>query len=351
MNNLDDARWRTIETRDTQHSGVFLYAVRTTGVYCRPGCASRLPLRANVEFFVSPLEAEAAGYRSCRRCQPDTATVIDPSIRSVVALCRRLETSNDAIDVASFASEQGYSERHLRRRFAEAVGVSIGSYQRTVRANRVRAALKSGAGVLDAALEAGYGSNRAFYEHGAPRLGMAPGRYRDGARGEHIRYTSLESPVGVIIAARTNAGVCSVQLGDDETELVERLVAEFPHATIERDDEGLAEVASVLAGAIRGDRDPTVLPLDLEGTAFQIRVWEALRKIPSGRTYSYSQVAEQIGQARAVRAVASAIAANPAALVVPCHRVIRSDGSMGGYRWGVSTKEALLVNEAAFAAN
>ncbi len=210
----------------------------------------------------------------------------------------------------------------------------------------MRAALQSGMTVSDAIYEAGYGSSRAFYEHGAMRLGMAPGRYRAGGRGERISYTSIVTPIGLVVAASSERGVCSVNVGFDEAALTSRLAAEFPNAIIERDDDGLSDVASVLAGAVRGEKDPTILPLDLEGTAFQTRVWEALRSIPAGRTRSYSEVAAQIGAPGAVRAVGSACAANPAALAVPCHRVVRQDGSLGGYRWGIATKRALLEAEA-----
>jgi AraC family transcriptional regulator of adaptative response/methylated-DNA-[protein]-cysteine methyltransferase len=201
--------------------------------------------------------------------------------------------------------------------------------------------------VTDAVFEAGYGSSRAFYEHGATRLGMTPGRYRAGGRGERIGYTSIVTPIGIVVAASTALGVCSVQLGPDEAVLTTKLAAEFPHAIIERDDDGLVEVALVLAGAVRGERDPTDLAVDLEGTAFQIRVWEALRSIPAGHTRTYSEVAAEIGAPKAVRAVASACAANTVALAVPCHRVVRQDGSLGGYRWGTPAKEALISVEAA----
>ena len=351
MNTLDDIRWRAVESRNQLQSGFFFYGVSTTGIYCRPGCASRRPLRKNVDYFVSSHDALSAGYRACQRCRPDCDVTVDPALAVVIALCRRLEMSSGSLDVASFASQQGYSERHLRRRFNDVVGVSIGAYQRALQAHRVRATLKNSAGVIDAALDAGYGSSRAFYEHGATRLGMSPGRYRDGGLGEHIRFTSLDTPVGMIVAASTEVGVCFVQLGDDETALIALLVEEFPSATIERDDEGLVDVAQVLVSAVRGEGDPTLLPLDLQGTAFQIRVWEALRRIPSGRTTTYSAVAASIGAPSAARAVASAVAANPAALVVPCHRVVRRDGSLGGYRWGLATKEALLDSEAAFASS
>jgi AraC family transcriptional regulator of adaptative response/methylated-DNA-[protein]-cysteine methyltransferase len=304
-------------------------------------------LQRNVEFFATALDAVAAGYRACRRCSPDQDHVNDPTVAAVTSVCRWLEQPDDGESIATMAARLGYSERHLRRRFSEIVGVPIGGYLRVQQAERIRAALRTGMRVTDAVFEAGYGSSRAFYEHGAPRLGMTPGRYRAGGRGERIGYTSIVTPIGIVVAASTALGVCAVQLGPDEAVLMTKLAAEFPHAIIERDDDGLVEVALVLAGAVRGERDPTVLPVDLEGTAFQMRVWEALRSIPAGDTRTYSEVAAEIGAPRAVRAVASACAANTVALAVPCHRVVRQDGSLGGYRWGVSAKQALISVEAA----
>lgn len=334
-----------MQDRDTGAAGLFVYAVRSTGVYCRPGCGARRALRANVEFFATPDDAIEAGYRACKRCRPDQARDVDPSVAAVIKVCRLLEGGAEP-DVSAVAGELGYSERHLRRLFSDVVGVPIGTYVRATRADRARAALRTGMPVTDAIFEAGYGSNRAFYEHGASRLGMTPGRYRDGARGERITFTSMITPIGVVVAASTAQGVCAVKVGPDETALTEELTGEFPLATIERDDDGLASVANVLADAVRGEGDPTTLPLDLAGTAFQIRVWEALRAIPSGETRTYSQVAASIGSPTAVRAVGSACASNPVALTVPCHRVVRQDGSLAGYRWGVETKRALLRAEA-----
>jgi len=344
VEDLDDVRWRAVETRDAHHDGVFFYAVRSTGVYCRPGCGSRRPLRANVEYFASALVAESRGYRSCRRCRPDAVELTDPTLSAVVDVCRRLEVDGD-VSVATLASAVGYSERHLRRTFNEFVGVTIGAYRRTLRGERTRLALREATGVTEAAMEVGYGSMRAFYEHGSRQLGMAPHRYRDGGRGETIRYTSVETPLGVVVAAATERGVCSIQLGSDESVMTAALVEEFPHALIERDDESLEELAVVLAGAVRCEPGAMRLPLDVEGTAFQIRVWEALRSIPVGETLTYAQVAAAIGAPRAVRAVGSACGANAVALAVPCHRVVRSDGSLGGYRWGVEKKSALLRAE------
>ena len=346
MDELSEARWRAVEARDARLGGVFVYAVRSTGVYCRPGCGARRPLRRNVEFFATAEQARAAGYRPCRRCRPEGDEPSDPVVASVIAVCRELERPDARRDPAAIASSVGWSERHLRRRFVEVVGVPIGGYRRALQAERARAALRAGRSVTDAAVEAGFGSSRAFYDHGASRLGMAPARYRAGAPGERIGYTSLLTPIGVVVAARTARGVCAVRVGPDEAALVAEVTAEFPRARLKRDDEGLEGVAVVLAGAVRGDGDASALPLDLQGTAFQVRVWEALRAIPPGDTRSYAEVATGIGAPAAVRAVAGACAANPVALVVPCHRVVRRDGSLGGYRWGIAAKRALLDAEA-----
>lgn len=345
MKELDEMRWRAVEARDPKMAGCFVYAVASTKVFCRPDCGSRRALRRNVEFFSTAVEAKSAGYRACRRCRPDDVLVSDPSVAAVIAVCGRLEHDAQGTSVAALASELGYSERHLRRRFREVVGVSVATYARAQKAQRIRERLRGGAPVTDAVFDAGYGSMRAFYEHGAPQLGMAPARYRDGGRGEHITFTSIETALGWVVAARTARGVCAVRVGDDEVALVKGLVEEFPHALVERDDEGLFDVANVLASAVRGERDATELPVDLAGTSFQLRVWEALRTIPMGETRTYSDVAEQIGAPKAVRAVASACAANEAALAVPCHRVVRKDGSMGGYRWGIDVKVQLLEAE------
>jgi AraC family transcriptional regulator of adaptative response/methylated-DNA-[protein]-cysteine methyltransferase len=344
MQELDDVRWRAVERRDATMSGCFVYAVASTKVFCRPNCASRRALRRNVEFFATAGDAVEAGYRPCRRCRPEEARESDPTVAAVVEACRRLERANDS-SLGTIATELGYSERHLRRRFQEIIGVSAGVYSRACKAERVKASLRSGSPVASAVFDAGFGSVRSFYEHSAPALGMTPVKYRAGGIGEDITFTSVKTTLGWVVAARTSRGVCSIRVGDDEVTLVKGLMTEFSNASIERDDEGLAEVADVLAGAIRGERDATELPVDVAGTAFQLRVWEALRAIPLGETRTYSQVAEEIGAPKAVRAVASACAANEAALAIPCHRVVRKDGSMGGYRWGVEVKEGILEAE------
>jgi AraC family transcriptional regulator of adaptative response/methylated-DNA-[protein]-cysteine methyltransferase len=345
MEDLNEVRWSAVQSRDAAMARCFVYAVKTTGIYCRPGCGARRPLRTNVEFFSTSEDALTAGYRACARCQPNDVRRVDPTNDAVIAACREIEKARGDIDVAALARQLGYSEGHLRRRFRAAVGVSVASYARECQSVRVRETLRNGASVTDAVFDAGYRSVSAFYERAAPRLGMTPARYRGGARGEMLRFTSVETPVGVVLVASTKRGVCSIRIGPDEDVLAQGLSDEFAYAIVERDDDGLRDVALVLAGAVRGDTDASSLPLDLAGTAFQIRVWEALRTIPVGETRTYTSVANQIGSPRAVRAVASACAANDVALAVPCHRVIRRDGSLGGYRWGLPVKEALLLAE------
>lgn len=345
MDDLNQVRWTAVQSRDVAMAPCFVYAVTTTGIYCRAGCASRRPLRANVEFFSTVEEARSLGYRPCKRCLPDEVRVVEPITQAVIAACREIERTSGQCDVRGLASSLGYSEGHLRRCFRDVVGVSLASYSRECQVDRVRQTLRSGASVTEAVFDAGYMSVSAFYERGAPRLGMKPSRYREGAPGERIGYVSVDTPVGMVLAACTDRGVCSIRVGRKEDLLVQELLAEFPHARVEPDHEGLRHVAVVLAAAARGHADARGLPLDLVGTAFQVRVWEALRTISAGQTRTYSDIAQQIGSPRAVRAVASACAANSAALAVPCHRVVRRDGSLGGYRWGVDVKEALLAAE------
>lgn len=342
---MSKVRWHAVVSRDEKSAGLFVYGVRTTGIYCRPGCSSRSPLLKNVEFFNTSAEAELAGFRPCRRCHPADPMRSDPAALSVIAVCRRLEAGSATEDLAALARELGWSLRHLNRLFQDMVGVSIRSYSRAQLAERVRITLHSDLSITEAAFEAGYGSSRAFYAHGATRLGMTPAQYRLGGAGASIHYTTLESPIGIVLAASTARGVCAIKIDHDEASLIAQLVTEFPMADIERDDDELYDIALVLAGAIRGEDGATKLPLDLAGTAFQVRVWEALRTIPIGETRSYSQIAEQIGEPTAVRAVANACGANPTALAIPCHRIVRKNGSLGGYRWGIERKTYLIAQE------
>ena len=268
-----------MEGRDEAAEGLFVYAVRTTGVFCRPGCRSRRPLRANVEYFDTPGDALSAGYRACRRCRPDRERASDATTAALVAACRRFELDADE-SVVQVAREVGLSERHLRRLFTEVVGVPAGSYRRACREKRLRDALRGGSDVTTAAVESGYGSARALYD--GARLGMTPGRYRDGGRGERIRFTSIVTPLGVVVAASSSRGVCWVSVGPREADLTKALAAEYPLAVLERDDDALADVARMLSLAASG-ADASRLPLDVQGTAFQIRVSEALRRSPSAR--------------------------------------------------------------------
>lgn len=347
MSELEEIRWRAVQERDRTKDGVFVYAVRSTGVYCRPGCGARRPLRRNVEFYPTAADAAAAGYRPCRRCHPEQPPEADPGVAAVMALCARLQTADDGQSAAMLAGGLGWSERHLRRIFAAVTGVSIGRFRRAARAERAKAALRAGRRVTEAVYDAGYGSAQAFYDQGAPRVGMPPERYRAGAAGEVVAYTSFPTPIGTVVAAATARGVAAVRVGREAAPLIEEIRREFPLATLRRDDDAMAEIADVIAGATRGAADASMLSIDVAGTAFQARVWDALRQIPRGQTRSYGEIAAVLGMPRAARAVAAACAANPAALVVPCHRVVRGDGTPGGYRWGSATKAALLATESA----
>lgn len=345
MNDVELVRWQAVEGRDARMDGVFVYAVRTTGVYCRPGCAARRPLRQNVLFFPTPADAVVEGFRACRRCRPDGATVDDPAVASVLAVCRWLEHPDEDHSPEVLADRVGWSKRHLQRRFSEVVGVSMAAYGRATQADRARRALQRGANVTDAVFDAGYGSTRAFYEHGAPRLGMSAAEYAAAGRGQRVHYATFSSPIGEVIVAATERGLCAVRIGDDAAALAADLVAEYSGATVIEDGELVGTLARQVAALAAGGGSATDLPLDIRGTAFQVSVWEQLRAIPAGTTATYTQVADAIGRPTAVRAVANACGANPVAVAIPCHRVVRSDGTLGGYRWGIERKAALLAAE------
>lgn len=276
----------------------------------------------------------------------------DPATAAVITACRRLETCGAPVNLADLSRELGWSPRHFRRMFKALTGVTPSAYARAQQAERARSALQSGAAVTEAVIDAGYGSVRAFYEHGAPRLGGSASSYRQGSPGVRVRYSLIETALGSVLVAATDAGVCAVRIGACEKDLLAELSAEFPQASLTCDDDGLAPVTAIVAGLASGraarDRAGAAagIGLDLRGSAFQVQVWEALRTIEAGSVRSYAEVAAQIGRPGAARAVGSACAANPVALLVPCHRVLRSDGALGGYRWGVDTKASLLAAEA-----
>lgn len=356
---LTDERWLALRDRNASHDGRFVYAVATTGVYCRPSCGARTPRRENVAAFDSPAAAAAAGFRACRRCRPEA--VLGPA-EATVARARlwieeRLAASPDArVTLAMVAEAVGWSPSHLQRQFTRLVGVSPRAYADAQRVARARAVLRDGGTVLEATFEGGFGSGKALYERAGEAFGMTPGTYRRGGGGLAIRYAVFETALGAALVAATARGVCAVSLGADAEALAADLHAGFHAAEITRDDDSLGPwaepVLRFLAGPPGGAlsaaaRALLALPLDVRGTVFEHRVWDALRAIPVGQTRSYASVAAHLGQPGAARAVARACASNPVALAVPCHRVVGSDGSLRGYRWGLERKRHLLALEAA----
>ncbi len=348
---LDGAQaWAAVIARDGRWDAAFVYAVSTTGVYCRPSCPSRRPLRKNVGFFPTPAAAEAAGYRACRRCRPqDAAKPIDLA----VARAREfLEAHLDEpVTLPTLAREVGLSPHHLQRAFSRRVGVSPKRYAAALRADRLKAALRDGSTVSRATFDAGYGASSRVYEAAGAHLGMTPAAYRRGGQGEHIRFAIRPTRLGRVLVGATARGVCAVQLGETDADLERGLAAEYPNAKRELvdPDRGVAQadlrewldaVVSYLNGA-----PARAVPTDVAGTPFELRVWQALREIPYGETRSYTEVARSIGAPRAVRAVASACARNRVAVVIPCHRVVREGGGVGGYRWGPERKRQLLALE------
>jgi len=349
----DALRWAAVRGRDRRAAGAFLYAVRTTGIYCRPGCASRLPRREHVVFFPDRRSAERAGFRPCKRCRPDAAAP-DPAASAVALACRRIAEAERPPSLAELAAVAGLSPSHFHRLFTRTVGMTPKRYAAAQRRERLAAGLRSDESVTRAIYDAGYGSASRFYEENgrSPALGMAPAAFRAGARGETIRYAVGPSSLGQVLVAATERGICAVELGDDPVALGASVRRRFPRAALREDPAFADTLRRVIAlidapGPDAGADLARDLPLDIRGTAFQARVWAALRQIPPGRTATYAEVAAGIGQPRAARAVAAACAANPLAVAVPCHRVVRGDGGLGGYRWGETRKRLLLQRESA----
>jgi AraC family transcriptional regulator of adaptative response/methylated-DNA-[protein]-cysteine methyltransferase len=339
-------RWRAVSARDARWDGRFVYAVQTTGVYCRPSCPARRPHRRNVAFFAAPAAAEAAGFRSCRRCHPREAGQGDTRARTVSEACRLLSEDRDVpLRLAALAEAVGVSPRHLLRTFKETLGVTPRQYAAARRLAAFKGRLRKGDSVTGALYDVGFGSSSRLYEDVQGRLGMTPATYRRGGRGMAIGYTVVPSPLGSLLVAATARGVAAVSLGDSEAGLEAGLRAEYPQAEIARDDGGLERWVGLVLAHISGRAPRADLPLDVQATAFQHRVWQELRAIPRGETRSYSEVARRIGSPTASRAVARACASNRVALVVPCHRVVEAGGGLGGYRWGVDRKRALLDAE------
>jgi AraC family transcriptional regulator of adaptative response/methylated-DNA-[protein]-cysteine methyltransferase len=339
-----DPRWRAIEARDKRWDGAFVFAVSSTRIYCRPSCPSRRPRADRVAFYPDGPAAVAAGYRACKRCKPDV-TVADATSVAVIRALTLLDTREDAVVLDELAEQVGLSRSHLQRAFTALVGCSPHEWQMARRAERMRAALRDGDDVSRAALDAGFESLPSAYTAAAKHLGMTPGAYRRGAQGETVYHTVVSCTLGYALVAMTSRGVCRVILGDDPASLRAMLQEEFFAATLIADDVAVREVAQAVVNAASGAAMATPLPLDLRGTAFQQRVWRELTRIPRGETITYAELARRVGSPGAVRAVGSACGANPAAVVVPCHRVLRSDGALGGYRWGLERKAALLEAE------
>ncbi len=340
----DEGRWQAVQNRDGSRDGDFVYGVRSTRVYCRPSCPSRRPRRENILFFASPEEAERAGLRPCRRCAPDQEATAQAKLIELAR--RRLEEHTDGpLKLSTLGQELGVSPYHLQRTFKRLTGVTPRQYWESCRIARLKTRLRAGEYVTSALYDAGFGSSSRLYERARSALGMTPRAYRKGGQGVLIRYAIADSPLGRLLLAATDHGICAVKLGESDAELEALLKAEYPAAEIRRDESGLREWVAALLEHIGGERARMDVPIDIRGTDFQRRVWEALLTIPYGSTRSYGDVARSLGHPRAARAVARACASNPAAVVVPCHRVVRSDGALGGYRWGLERKQALLATE------
>lgn len=342
----EQERWEAIARRDPAYDGRFWYGVRTTGIYCRPSCASRQPKRENVEFFALPAAAREMGFRPCRRCRPDEVKIHNLQAELVQRICRLLDANlAESPDLAFLSRQVQMSESHLQRVFKKLLGISPRQYVEARRSEQFKDGVKRGRSVTAAMYEAGYGSSSRLYEKAAGRIGMTPATYRRGGKGMSIGYATVKSPLGWLLVGATEKGVCSVKLGADRDQLLSDLREEFPQAQIRRDDEHLRSQVQVLLQCLAGQTPHTDLPLDVQGTTFQMRVWEELRRIPRGQTVSYKELAARIGRPTAYRAVANACASNPVAVITPCHRVVRENGNLGGYRWGIERKRELLEKE------
>ena len=342
--------WAAVTSRDSHADGGFVYAVRTTGVYCRPGCASRMPLRANVAFYAGPATAEAAGFRACKRCRPNEGSIGERHLAAIGRACALIRARDTLPSLSELADAARLSRFHFHRVFKEITGTTPREWGKAHRLGRFADRLDAGESVADAVYTAGFGASSRAYEAAPNGLGMTPGTRRRGGKGETIRFTIVPTPLGQAIVAATPRGICMTALGEDAASLEAELRQRFPAATLVAGDQALAGWAARIVAFITRPGAPPDLPLDISGTAFQAQVWRALQKIPPGRTMTYSEIAAALGRPSAVRAVAQACAANKLAVLVPCHRVVRSDGALAGYRWGIERKRALIARERAVAA-
>ncbi|MFZ1205759.1 MAG: bifunctional DNA-binding transcriptional regulator/O6-methylguanine-DNA methyltransferase Ada [Candidatus Acidiferrales bacterium] len=364
VKNFDGAaRWQAVQSRDRSADGAFVYAVRSTGIYCRPSCPSRKPQREQVVFFALAEAAEQKGFRPCRRCRPRAVPVADPKIATVARVCREIEAhiladpgidadSDSRLTLAHLSRSAGMSTHQLERAFRATIGITPRQYADAQRMRRLKSRLKKGDNVTTALYEAGYGSSSRLYERAPSHLGMTPAAYRRGGEGMHIDYTIVDSPLGRLLVGATERGISALYLGESDDKLRAAFEKEYPRAELRRDDNGpgsLGEWVEEVLEHLRGHKPHLDVPTDVQATAFQRRVWEELRRIPYGATRTYTEVAQAIGNPSAIRAVARACATNPVSVIVPCHRVVRQDGNLAGYRWGISRKRTLLDHEAAAA--
>jgi len=337
--------WRAIFARDAAFDGRFVFAVVTTGIYCRPSCPARHARRENMRLFTTCAEAEAAGFRACKRCRPQQATPDEQRAALVARACRAIATAEAPPSLAALAQQAEVSAHHFHRLFKSVTGVTPRAYALALRRTRLRASLEGDETITRALFNAGYQSSSRFYAEAPQTLGMTPREFRDGGAHRRIRVAFSECSLGLVLVAATDAGVCAVALGDEREALRADLRKRFPKAELLDADAGFETHVATVLGLIEHPRAASALPLDIRGTAFQLRVWRALRDVPAGSTASYAEIAQRIGAPKSARAVAGACAANPVAVVVPCHRVLHGDGTLSGYRWGVERKRALLARE------
>jgi len=341
-----DPRWAAVVARSSEADGTFFYSVKTTGVYCRPSCAARMARPENVRFHATREDAEKAGFRPCKRCKPDQPSIDEQHAAMVTEACRLIESSSTVPTLEELARHAGVSTFHFHRIFKALTGVTPREYAAAQRGERVRKELGKTATVTAAIYESGYNSNGRFYGESGQMLGMTPTTYRAGGANAEIRFAVGECSLGSILVAQSERGVCAILLGDDPDALARDIQDRFPRATLIGGDAEFETLVAQVVGFVEAPKLGLDLPLDVRGTAFQQRVWQALREIPAGSTASYTEIAGRIGSPRSIRAVAQACAANPLAVAIPCHRVVRTDGELSGYRWGVERKRALLQREA-----
>jgi AraC family transcriptional regulator of adaptative response/methylated-DNA-[protein]-cysteine methyltransferase len=354
------AMWQAIQSRDRAADGQFVYAVRSTGIYCRPSCPSRKPRREQVLFFWLPQAAEGKGFRPCLRCRPRVARIRDPKIESLSRVCREIELrilaaeeTAGSLTLASLSASTDMKPHQLERAFRNVIGITPRQYADAQRMLRLKSRLKKGDTVTTALYDAGFGSSSRLYERAPGHLGMTPAVYRQGGVGMRIDYTIVDSPLGRLLVGATTRGISALYLGESDDKLEASLRKEYPRAAILPEGEGpeaLKDWTEKILAHLNGQQPSLDLPTDVQATAFQRRVWEELRRIPYGNTRTYAQIARKIGRPTAVRAVARACATNPVSVVVPCHRVVREDGNLAGYRWGIDRKRVLLQRESAVVA-